>query len=141
MRKFALLIFIASLIAFSVACKKNNDDSNIPYVAVNLKVYPSDPSFNKLQVPGGWVYITGGSMGIVVYRISQDEFAAFDRHSTYKPEDLCRIEVDKTQITAVDSCSSSQWVITDGSVTKGPATRPLKKYTTYWDGYALKITN
>ncbi len=123
------------------SCNKNNENANIPNIAVNLTIYPNDPSFNKLQTPGGWVYITGGSQGIIVYRVSADIFNALDRHSTYKPENNCRVEVDNTQITAVDSCSGSQWVITDGGIIKGPASRPLKKYACYWDGYKLRITN
>lgn len=123
------------------SCDKSETSSNIPTVAVNFRIYPSDPSYSKLQIPGGWVYVTGGSMGIIVYRVSESTFTAIDRHSTYLPENRCRVTVDNTQVTAVDSCSGSKWVITDGSVLNGPATRPLQKYACYWDGYTLTVKN
>jgi len=135
-----ILLFLFA-VAIILSCKKNTSSSNIPNIAVNITVTPNDPAYNRLQVPGGWLYITGGSQGIVIYRVSDSEFNAFDRHSTYKPENNCRVQIDNTQVTAVDSCSGSKWVITDGSNLNGPATTPLKKYTTTWDGYSLRITN
>jgi hypothetical protein len=126
---------------FITSCNKSDTSSNIPLVTVNFKVYPSDPAYSKLQIPGGWLYVTGGSMGIIIYRVSESTFTALDRHSTYLPNNRCRVSVDNTQVTAVDSCSGSKWVITDGSVMNGPASRPLQKYACYWDGYTLTVKN
>ena len=95
-----------------------------------------------LLAVGGWVYITGGSRGIIVYRFSPDEFLAFDRHCTFQVEDGCRTDVDNTNITAVDSdCCGSKFLIVDGAPIDGPANIGLQHYNTQFDGNTLLITN
>lgn len=142
--KFRLFISFALLIGMffiAISCKKKNN-SVIPYVYVNLYIYPSEPLYNKLNAVGGWVYVSGGSRGIVVYRRSNDEFVAYDRHCTYQPDNSCgTVNVNSSQIMAVDSCCGSQFVLTDGSVAKAPATISLKAYQTSFDGNALHIFN
>ena len=123
------------------ACKKENN-RRIPYVPVNAVLYISDPQFNRLNVVGGWVYINGGSRGIIVYRRGQDDFVAYDRHCTFEPDNACgRVSVNNTQIQAVDSCCGSEFILTDGNVTKGPATIPLQDYITSFDGARVLISN
>ncbi len=139
--KTTVILASVMLVLVVLACTKSNNTTSIPLVNVNFRVYPSDPAYNKLQIPGGWVYVTGGSMGIIIYRVSENTFNAIDRHSTYLPDNRCRVYVDNTQVTAIDSCSGSKWVITDGSVMNGPASQPLQKYACYWDGYTLTIKN
>lgn len=131
---------IISLLFLFNSCKKNNQDL-VPNYAVNFTISLSDPQFNKLNAPGGWVYVTGGSRGILLYRKSNEEFMAYDRHCTYNVADLCRVNVNSSQVVAVDSCCSSQFVMTDGSIIKGPATRPLKTYRTFFDGNRLQVYN
>jgi nitrite reductase/ring-hydroxylating ferredoxin subunit len=122
------------------ACKKSNEPY-VPYVRVNFTIRPSDPQFNKLNVPGGWINVTGGSRGIILYRKSNDEFLAFDRHCTFRVADFCRVSVNNTQIMAQDTCCGSEFVLTDGSVAKGPASQPLLQYQTVWDGFTLQVFN
>lgn len=136
---------IGALIALSLvvftSCKKKQQGV-IPYVAVNIYIYPSDPNFNQLNVPGGWAYVNGGSKGIIVYRRSNEDFVAFDRHCPYLPENSCsRVSVNSTQITAVDTCCGSEFILTDGSPTKSPATVPLQFYQTSFNGNELRIYN
>ena len=136
---YSLLFFV--LCFFLSNCKKNNDD-RVPYVPVNVVLNTSDPLFVRLNAPGGWVYINGGSRGIVIYRLSLDDFRAYDRHCTYQPTDACgKVSVNASQIMAVDSCCGAEFVLTDGSVAKQPASRPLTQYTTSYDGNRLLITN
>jgi nitrite reductase/ring-hydroxylating ferredoxin subunit len=121
-------------------CKKQEEV--IPYVRVNLELYLSDPQFNMLNAVGGWVYVNGGSKGIIVYRKSNDEFTALDRHCTYQPDNACsRVSVDASQITAVDTCCGSKFLITDGSILNGPANVPLQLYQTSFDGVKVSIYN
>ena len=134
------IVILVSLIFLHNGCEKNEDI--IPYVRVNLVLYLSDPQFNPLNAVGGWVYVSGGSKGLIVYRKSNDEFTALDRHCTYLPENACsRVEVDASQIMAKDSCCGSTFLITDGSVTNSPATLPLKFYQTSFDGSSVRIFN
>ena len=135
---FSLAIFISGYI---ISCKKDAGDV-VPDVYVNIYIYTTDPEFVSINAVGGWVYITGGSRGIVVYRNSVEEFMAYDRHCTYEPSNSCaRIEVEQSNITAVDSCCGSKFVLTDGSVASGPASLPLKQYQAKLEGTTLHIFN
>jgi nitrite reductase/ring-hydroxylating ferredoxin subunit len=128
-------------VVFCFACRKNNNNELVPYYVVNFSFSLSDPQYNKLNAPGAWLYVTGGSRGIIIYRKSNDEFMAYDRHCTYKVEDLCRVNVNSSQVVAVDSCCGSQFVLTDGSIIKGPASRTLITYRTFFDGNRLQVYN
>ena len=95
-----------------------------------------------ISVPGTWTYINGGSRGIIIYRVSNEEFRAFDRHCTYDSGNSCAlVSVDATNITGVDECCGSTFILTDGSVTQGPASLPLKQYQTSYDGAVLRVFN
>ncbi|MGZ4156590.1 MAG: hypothetical protein ACXVED_05495, partial [Bacteroidia bacterium] len=103
------------------SCKKDSNNT-VPIVAVDIYIYTSNPSFINLNPVGGWVYITGGVRGILVYRKSISEFMAYDRNCTYHSNDLCAtIVVDNTNIIAVDTCCHSKFSIYDGTVLQGPA--------------------
>lgn len=130
------------VVAISMAGCNNTNSSGIPYVNVNYRILVGTPDYAPLQAIGGYTYINGGSKGIIVYRYSQDEFLAFDRHCTFQPQDNCRVTVDDTQITAVDlECCDSKFILVDGSVIDGSAARGLQQYRTSFDGNTLWITN
>lgn len=140
--KNPLLFVIVSLVFFTSCSKNGNNNSNIPYVPVNIDIYPANPQYINLNVDGGWIYLTGGSRGIVVYRLSQGEYYAYDRHCTYQPLDACgKVKMDTDNITLVDTCCGSKFIVVDGSVINGPAGLPLQRYQTYYDGTTLHITN
>lgn len=139
MKNFLLLSVTLILLT---SCSKSNNSSNIPYVPVNIDIYPANPQYNDLNVIGGWLYINGGSRGIIIYRYTQDEFYAFDRHCTFEPTNTCgKVKMDTDNITLVDTCCGSKFIVVDGSVINGPAGLPLKRYQTYYDGTTLHITN
>ena len=141
MKNSLLFVFVSFL--FFISCSKNgNNNSNIPYVPVNIDIYPANPQYINLNVDGGWVYLTGGSRGIIVYRLAQGEYYAYDRHCTYQPLDACgKVKMDTDNITLVDTCCGSKFIVVDGSVINGPAGLPLQRYQTYYDGTTLHITN
>ena len=125
-----------------LGCSKDDNNSNIPLVNVNYTININNPAYNSVQVSGGWMYLNGGSRGIILYRANNDEFKAMDRHCTYNPTSSCAlVSVDNTNITAYDDCCGSKFLITDGSVTQGPANLPLKQYNTSFDGSVLRIYN
>lgn len=135
-----LFLSITLIVLLSISCKK--DKEVIPNVPIDLYVYTNDPQFIDLNAVGGWVYVAGGSRGIIIYRKSNDEFMTYDRHCTYQPNNSCaRVEVNSSDIIAVDSCCGSQFVITDGSVSNGPASQPLRAYQNTYDGTVLHIYN
>ncbi|MBS1634837.1 MAG: hypothetical protein JST26_02870 [Bacteroidetes bacterium] len=141
-RKFSILLLIVAVFS-SVSCKKKKTVVDpIPYQTVYIKLYPNDPLNFKIQAIGGWIYVSGGVNGIIVYRKSNAEFIALERTSTYLPNDagaLAKVRPDN--FTCRDTVSGSEWQIIDGAVTKAPATLPLKQYHTNYDGNLLLITN
>jgi len=135
------LFFLLAIMVSTLSCSKKNEDL-VPNTYVDITLYLGNPSNIKLNSIGGWVYVNGGVKGIVVYKRSPEEFVAFDRNCTYKPSNSCStIDVDASGITAIDSCCGSKFQIYDGSVVKGPATRPLRQYSTSLNGSALHIYN
>ena len=121
-------------------CEK--DDDTIPGAIVNIVLSTTHADFNDLNAVGGWIYLIGGSRGILVYRVSIEEFMAYDRHCTYTPQESCAlVDVDSSGVIAVDKCCGSKFVLTDGSVVNGPASIPLKQYQTSFDGNLLHIFN
>jgi len=113
----------------------------IPFVPVDITININNPAYFDLSIPAGWIYITGGSRGIIVYRNTNDQFTAYDRHSTYNIDDNCRVSVLDDNVTIKDECSESQWIIIDGSVMQGPAVIPLQQYNTTFNNPMLRIFN
>ena len=136
-RKTGLLLMI---LLSGVGCKKSNTCS-IPSVLVDFTIYTTDPTYFKLNAIGGWVYVTGGSKGIIVYHQSVDQYVAFDRNCTYNPTaSNAVVYVDTTtNITSTCTACSSKFSIYDGSLLKGPAACSLKQYYTYLNGSALRV--
>ena len=121
------------LIVFSVSCKKDDSENDIPNVLVDLNV--SISSNSSLNAVSGWAYVSGGSRGIVIYRHTLDEFFAMERHCPYLPANGAQVSVDSSGIFLKDLGCGSKFYMTDGgSVANGPATRPLKRYNATYDG-------
>jgi hypothetical protein len=137
LKKLAYIVF--ALILMSSSCRDRN--TQIPFVNTDFDLNINLPAYQDLNVPTGWIYVNGGSRGIIIYRHTQDEFVAFDRHSTYDVEASCQVEVLEDNITIEDPCSGSQWLIIDGSVMNGPATFQLEPYNTQWNPPILRIYN
>ena len=99
------------------------------------------PAYNNLNFPNNWLYISGGSRGLIVYRYTLDEFVVLDRHATWDVGAGCQCTVSPDGYTIEDPCSGSQWYIFDGSIIQGPTTAPLERYTTTWIPPVLSIRN
>jgi len=132
------LIFLTFLI---YACK--DDDNYIPYVPVNIRIDVYDALYSDINVVGGYMYITGGYKGIIIYRKSQDEFVTMERACPYKPLLDCeRLDVDDSTVLFVkDEYCRSKFLIIDGSIINGPATKPALLYKNNFDGRYLYIYN
>lgn len=132
-------IFIL-FVLFSISCGKNR--STIPNVLVDITVNVNNPSYMNLTVVGGYMYFSGGSRGIIAFRKSTDEFNAFDRHCPYQAEETCGIlSIQSDNVTMKCACCASVYSLYDGALISGPASQPLKRYTTTFDGSTLRIYN
>lgn len=113
----------------------------MPLVQVNFTVNINEPSFFDLTGITGWVYVSGGSNGILIYRNNVDQFTAYDRHAPYNVNERCRVSVLDDGITVKDECSESSWLLLDGSIISGPTIQPLKQYSTQFSGSILRVYN
>ncbi|UKN03569.1 Rieske 2Fe-2S domain-containing protein [Paracrocinitomix mangrovi] len=130
-----------TLALFLTSC--DSETHPVPNVPVNININLDLPSNQSLNAPGGWIYVNGGSRGIVVYR-NFDEFVALDRHCTYHSEDACGVvEVDSVNYFELTCpCGSSRYSIMSGVVMEGPAKFGLRRYNATWDGaYNVNIYN
>ena len=137
MRKLWTILLLACL-TFS-GCR--DTPGVIPFVDVNIDLNLSLPAYNSLNFPGNWLYISGGSRGLIVYRYTLDEFVVLDRHATFDVGAGCQCTLSEDGYTILDPCSDSQWYIFDGSIIQGPTTAPLERYTTTWIPPVLSIQN
>ncbi len=126
---------------FATAGCRDRNTNRVPDVPVNIAINIYQPDFFNLSVPSGWVYITGGSRGIIVFRKSMDEFVALERHSPYEPADNCAVTVNEDNVIVSDPCSDSQWLIMDGTIVQGPTAFALETYNTSFSSPILYITN
>ncbi len=139
------IIPLVVMALLAVTCKKKTQpapNNNVPYTQVNITIYPNDPLYFKVQTAGGWMYISGGTNGIILYRKTPTEFVALERTSTYYPDNAAALaKVQSDNFTCKDTISGSKWQIVDGVVMNGPATIALKRYNTSYDNNALRIYN
>lgn len=136
--KQALII----LCALSLSdCRKQSNEHTIPAVSVNIEIDVNLPQYNDLNFIGGCVYLKGGYNGIIAYRQTLEIINAYERQAPYKVADGCKVMVDSVNISVLDTCSGSEWLLYDGQITKGPAASSLRQYQTYFDGLHLSITN
>ncbi|MVN23250.1 Rieske (2Fe-2S) protein [Mucilaginibacter arboris] len=112
-----------------LSCGKTNQGT-IPYVQVNFSAPLSDPRLSRLSVVGGAVTIDGyGLCGLIIYHSPTTGYVAYDRCSSYMPENRCAVTLDSPTLTATDPCSGSKFSLDDGSPVKAPATRYLRSYS------------
>ena len=145
LKKILILLFLflcSTFFLVSNSCKKDKKEDNIPYVYVDFYINTNSTQFLELHSVGGWVSVTGGVRGIIIYRKAVDEFIAYERNCTYQPNNTCAlVSVDNSNLMLIDSCCGSMFLLTDGTVIKSPASIPLKQYRTSFDGATLHVFN
>lgn len=144
MQQIYLRYFLFGLLFTSLFLTSCNEAQHpVPNVPVNVNINLDLPAYTPLNAPGGFVYVNGGSRGLVVYR-NFDEFVALDRHPTYEEGSACaavEINPDNT-FELIDTCSGSTYSIISGVVLSGPAQFGLRRYNSSWDGaYTVSIYN
>jgi len=122
-------VCLALAIVAGTGCGKT-DSSYIPDVPVNFQDALSDPRLSNLSVAGGAVLINGyGVAGLILYHEPDGTYVAYDRCSSYLPQNKCAVTLDSPTLTVTDPCSGSKFSLSDGSPVKAPATRSLKSYS------------
>ena len=122
-----------------VCCDMYNHPT-IPNARVDFVIYPNDVMYYRLNTYGGYEYFTGGVNGIVVYRLDEWNFMAFDRACSYDWEEHDSwLWVAPDGLRLIDSLCGSTFNILDGNVLGGPAVYPARRYATRFDGARLRI--
>ncbi|MCQ2276247.1 MAG: hypothetical protein MJZ87_04825 [Bacteroidales bacterium] len=133
-----ILIALCLILPLLVCC--DIYQSPIPYVKLDFTIYPNDVSYYQLNTYGGYVYVTGGVNGIIIYRLDEWTFFAYDRacpHDFENQESWLWVAPDGLRM--VDSLCGSTYNILDGSVLSGPSQYPARKYNTRYDGVRLRV--
>jgi hypothetical protein len=130
------------LLGLAMSCRKENPPPRIPEVYVNFFLDPNSTEYLPLNASGGWVYVTGGYRGILIYRLTQTEFLAYERTCPYDPDTpTARIEMEPSFTTMLCPACKSRYIILDGTPFEGPSVYLLKQYHTQYDGVLLYVYN
>jgi hypothetical protein len=148
----AAILVIILFPVIMLSCKKGEDpNSNIPYANINVMINPNSTLYQELNIVGGWMYypyVDPPSRGLIIYRLSQEDFKAYERIPPENSNACCdpvtqvcgHLVVDDYYPFIYDTCSDLSYQIIDGSP-MAPATIPVKQYYTSYDGLNLYITN
>ncbi len=140
-KRLNIFLLSAAMLFIFVSCKKDVKNP-IPDVYVNFYLNISSTLYIELASVGGWVNLTGGYKGIVVYRSSADEFMAFERACPYDWDvDSAYVSVEPSGLVLKCKSCGSEFLIIDGSIVNGPATVSLKQYNTEYDGQNVHVYN
>ena len=144
MRKY-ILTGMVILTGLLFSCSKNEIQNPVPDVPFDVQLNLTLPLYEPLRFPmGGIVFYDAGSKGLAILRISESEFAIFDRHCTYKVEDGCRVDIEEDVpggLIDKDCCGSKFNMINQGLPSEGPANIGLKAYQYTFNGTILRIYN
>ena len=150
---FSFILFIAT---FVTGCKKDRNDV-IPDVYVDFYISLNDPQFFDLTASGNAVYVSASTNnlgekaagydnnGIIIFRVSEDEFYAYDRTCPYDyAVNGKSIQVNITDLiyAVCPECGTKYALPNFGTPLSGfVGTYPLKNYKTYFDGLNIHVWN
>ena len=138
MTRITKILFIL-LVGLS-SCGKENDI--LPDIPVRFSAPLTDPRLSRLSTVGGAVTISGyGIAGLIIYRLPNGGYVAYDRCSTVNPEKKCAVTLDDPTITVTDPCSGAKFSLLDGGPVKAPAKVSLKQYMVSIAGNTLQVAN
>lgn len=136
-----IIYLIISLLLLSLSSCNKEDDHPVPYVRVELDINVIHYNLNQ---PGMSAELVGhGYRGIFIYRVSQDQFRAYDRACPDNPHQ-CTLNIsEENQVIAEADCCESDFILIDGSSINNASNYPLREYRTIFnmDTNRLRIVN
>ena len=156
------LLILIGLLPFLHGCTPIAQNPNRPILPAPITIYPNTLQYQELNFISGWIYITADvestSRGIIVYRMSDTEFLAYDRIPPNEPDACTDSHGNTTRLVVdfpfvVDLCNNAYYNILNGQIiiatpdkipdfpTEGTIVYPLIQYHTLYDGSKLTITN
>lgn len=140
---YSSVFLLVSLSLVLQCCEKNTDTADFfNPVQFKTQLNLNLPQYIGLLAPQGYVYLTEGNKGTIVYHLPQGGFAAYDRTCSYNPKDACaQVTVDSNYAgmrcgkyaNGFQPCCASVFDLNTGIATQKPASRPLKVYYTSYD--------
>lgn len=139
--KMALIILSFVLILFS--CNEDVPRDEIPYATFDdISISLDLPAYNDLSFDGGYITLSQGVRGIIIYRENASTFHVYERNCSYRPYEACAtVEVHSSELFMFDPCCNSNFSFETGYPTSGPAQFPLRKYQSSFSGRVLTITD
>jgi hypothetical protein len=145
------LIAAFFLLMWNSACDRNRPlIEPIPGGPVNTSINLSLPSYLYLQQPGSWMFLNGGSRGVLLVHDFNGDWKAFERTCGYQPTSACSIiQVDSTLLQlrcgtyttgSFSPCCASKYGF-NGMPLGGPTSQPLATYRVQVIGSMLYINN
>lgn len=147
------MLLIAGLffLFWNSACDRNRPlVEPIPGGPVNTSINLSLPSYLYLQQPGSWMFLNGGSRGVLLVHDFNGDWKAFERTCGYQPTSACSvIQVDSTLLQLrcgtyttgnFSPCCGSKYGF-NGMPLGGPTPQPLATYRVQVIGSMLYINN
>lgn len=140
LKKYGVL-FIALLL---LDCQAQLSDDQIPLVPFEpIILNIALPSYSTLQSVGGYKELSsGGTRGIILYRLNTSTILAFERNCSFQPQDACAtVNVHPSGLYMNDACCGSTFRFDSGNPSGGSAWRPLVQYSTTLIGNTLTISD
>ena len=148
-KTIVILLMLLSPVLFH-GCKETLVNPNYPNAIIDVTINLNQSSYFDLRFVSGFMYLTSdyesSSRGLIVYRLSQDEFRAYDRLPPNKPNACCDSEGNCTRLVVdfpfvIDNCNDIKYNIINGDIFEGEGIYPLIQYHTSFNGYELRIYN
>lgn len=121
------------LVVVLAACDPQPTDDPIPMTTFPDQVCNlAFPVYSSLRLDGGYKEMNNiGLRGVVVYRVNETTYRAYERNCSYHPNAAgSTVDVHSSGLYLVDSSCGSTFNFGDGQPTGGPAWRPLRQYQT-----------
>lgn len=145
-----IVILLLFLPVFFHSCERIPENPNYPNGIVDFTINLNQNSYYDLRIVSGYVYLTSDpestSRGIILYRLSQDEFRAYDRLPPNKPNECCDDQGNCTRLVVdfpfvVDNCNNIKYNIINGDIFEGDGVYPLIQYHTAFNGVEVHVYN
>ena len=112
------------------SCKKKNTHPNLPDIRVDETVWLDNPENINLKMVGGIKLISGGLNGIVIYRLSENTYLAYENTCPhlYNYKSKCARLNKNSSTIIMCPCDKSKFSLIDGSSLSETTEVPLKRY-------------
>jgi len=136
-------VAIILLMSALSGCKPDLTDDPIPLVTfppytINVNL----PEYQELRTSGVMEINDIGIRGVIVYRVDATTYNVYERNCSFQPNEACAtVNIHSSKLYLTDPCCNSNFELTTGNPTSGPAWRPLRQYQTSFTGTQLTITD